>query len=143
MAKKKVTAIIKLQCPAQKATPAPPIGPALGPHGVSAPQFVQQFNEKTRQFEAGLTIPVVITVYADRSFSFVLKTPPAAVLIKKALGLETASGTPNKQKVGTLTQAQLEEIAKTKMPDLNANDIEAAKRIVAGTARSMGVEVEK
>ena len=143
MAKKKVTAIIKLQCPAQKATPAPPIGPALGPHGVSAPQFVQQFNEKTRQFEAGLTIPVVITVYADRSFSFVLKTPPAAVLIKKALGLETASGTPNKQKVGTLTQAQLEEIAKTKMPDLNANDLEAAKRIVAGTARSMGVEVEK
>ena len=143
MAKKKVTAIIELQCPAQKATPAPPIGPALGPHGVSAPQFVQQFNEKTRQFEAGLTIPVVITVYADRSFSFVLKTPPAAVLIKKALGLETASGTPNKQKVGTLTQAQLEEIAKTKMPDLNANDIEAAKRIVAGTARSMGVEVEK
>ena len=143
MAKKKVTAIIKLQCPAQKATPAPPIGPALGPHGVSAPQFVQQFNEKTRQFEAGLTIPVVITVYADRSFSFVLKTPPAAVLIKKALGLETASGTPNKQKVGTLTQAQLEEIAKTKMPDLNANDIEAAKRIVAGTARSMGVEGEK
>ena len=143
MAKKKVTAIIKLQCPAQKATPAPPIGPALGPHGVSAPQFVQQFNEKTRQFEAGLTIPVVITVYADRSFSFILKTPPAAVLIKKALGLETASGTPNKQKVGTLTQAQLEEIAKTKMPDLNANDIEAAKRIVAGTARSMGVEVEK
>ena len=112
MAKKKVTAIIKLQCPAQKATPAPPIGPALGPHGVSAPQFVQQFNEKTRQFEAGLTIPVVITVYADRSFSFILKTPPAAVLIKKALGLETASGVPNKQKVGTLTQAQLEEIAK-------------------------------
>ena len=128
---------------AQKATPAPPIGPALGPHGVSAPQFVQQFNEKTRQFEPGLTIPVVITVYADRSFSFILKTPPAAVLIKKALGLETASGVPNKQKVGTLTQAQLEEIAKVKMPDLNANDMEAAKRIVAGTARSMGVEVEK
>ena len=136
MAKKKVTAIIKLQCPAQKATPAPPIGPALGPHGVSAPQFVQQFNEKTRQVEPGLTVPFVITVYADRTFSFILKTPPAAVLIKKALGLQKASGVPNKQKVGTLSQVQLEEIAKTKMPDLNANDI-------AGTARSMGVEVEK
>ena len=143
MAKKKVTAIIKLQCPAQKATPAPPIGPALGPHGVSAPQFVQQFNEKTRQFEPGLTIPVIITVYADRSFTFVLKTPPAAVLIKKALGLQKASGVPNKEKVGKLSKVQLEEIAKTKMPDLNANDMEAAMSIIAGTARSMGVEVEK
>jgi len=143
MAKKKVSAIIKLQCPAQKATPAPPIGPALGPHGVSAPKFVQEFNEKTKNYEPGLTLPVVITVYADKSFSFVLKTPPAAVLIKKALGISLGSGTPNKTKVGKLTQDQLTEIAKTKLVDLNANDIEAAKKIVAGTARSMGVEVER
>ena len=143
MAKKKVTAVIKLQCPAQKATPAPPIGPALGPHGVSAPQFVQQFNDKTKGYEPGLILPVIITVYADKSFSFILKTPPAAVLIKKALGLQSGSGTPNKTKVGKLTQAQLTEIATTKLPDLNALDIEAAKKIVAGTARSMGVEVEK
>ena len=143
MAKKKVTAVIKLQCPAQKATPAPPIGPALGPHGVSAPQFVQQFNDKTKGYEPGLILPVIITVYADKSFSFILKTPPAAVLIKKALGLQSGSGTPNKTKVGKLTQAQLTEIATTKLPDLNAFDIEAAKKIVAGTARSMGVEVEK
>ena len=143
MAKKKVTAVIKLQCPAQKATPAPPIGPALGPHGVSAPQFVQQFNDKTKGYEPGLILPVIITVYQDKSFSFILKTPPAAVLIKKALGLQTASGAPNKTKVGTLTQAQLNEIAQTKLPDLNAYDIEAAKKIVAGTARSMGVDVEK
>ncbi len=143
MAKKKVTAIIKLQCPAQKATPAPPIGPALGPHGVSAPQFVQQFNERSKGVEAGLIVPVVITVYQDKSFTFELKTPPAAVLIKKALGLQTASGQPNKVKVGKLTDAQLTEIATTKLPDLNANDVEAAKRIIAGTARSMGVEVEK
>ena len=143
MAKKKVSAIIRLQCPAQKATPAPPIGPALGPHGVSAPQFVQQFNERSKQFEPGLTVPVVITVYADKSFTFILKTPPAAVLIKKALHLEKASGVPNKEKVGKITQAQLEEIAKVKMADLNANDMNAAKLIIAGTARSMGVEVEK
>ena len=143
MAKKKVTAVIKLQCPAQKATPAPPIGPALGPHGVSAPQFVQQFNDKTKGYEPGLILPVIITVYADKSFSVILKTPPAAVLIKKALGLQSGSGTPNKTKVGKLTQAQLTEIATTKLPDLNAFDIEAAKKIVAGTARSMGVEVEK
>ena len=143
MAKKKVTAVIKLQCPAQKATPAPPIGPALGPHGVSAPQFVQQFNDKTKGYEPGLILPVIITVYADKSFSFILKTPPAAVLIKKALGLQSGSGTPNKTKVGKLTHAQLTEIATTKLPDLNAFDIEAAKKIVAGTARSMGVEVEK
>ncbi|MGI6466121.1 MAG: 50S ribosomal protein L11 [Sphaerochaetaceae bacterium] len=142
MAKKKVAAIIKLQCPAQKATPAPPIGPALGPHGVSAPQFVQQFNDKTKNIESGLIVPVVITVYADRSFSFILKTPPASVLIKKTLGLEKGSGTPHTVKVAKINQAQLEEIAKTKLPDLNANDIEAAKKIVAGTARSMGVEVE-
>lgn len=143
MAKKKVSAVIKLQCPAQKATPAPPVGPALGPHGVSAPQFVQQFNDKTKNMEAGLIIPVVITVYQDKSFTFILKTPPAAVLIKKALGLTSGSGVPHKQKVGKLTDAQLTEIAQTKMPDLNANDIDAAKRIIAGTARSMGVEVEK
>ena len=143
MAKKKVTAVIKLQCPAQKATPAPPVGPALGPHGVSAPQFVQQFNDKTKGFEAGLIIPVIITVYSDKSFTFILKTPPAAVLIKKALGIQTASGTPNKVKVGKLTDAQLTEIAQTKLEDLNAYDIDAAKKIIAGTARSMGVEVEK
>lgn len=139
---KKVTAIIKLQCPAQKATPAPPIGPALGPHGVSAPQFVQQFNDRTKNYEAGLIIPVIITVYSDKSFTFILKTPPAAVLIKKALKLDKASGTPNTVKVGKLSKAQCEEIAKTKMVDLNANDIDAAMRIIAGTARSMGVEVE-
>ena len=143
MAKKKVSAIIKLQCPAQKATPAPPIGPALGPHGVSAPKFVQEFNDKTKNYEPGLILPVVITVYADKSFSFILKTPPAAVLIKKALGIGLGSGTPNKTKVGKLTKDQLAEIAKTKMPDLNANDLDAAMKIVAGTARSMGVEVEK
>ncbi|PKL13110.1 MAG: 50S ribosomal protein L11 [Spirochaetae bacterium HGW-Spirochaetae-8] len=142
MAKKKVTAIVKLQCPAQKATPAPPVGPALGPHGVSAPQFVQQFNEKTKSFEAGLIIPVVVTVYSDRTFTFILKTPPAAVLIKKACGLAHGSGVPHTQKVAKLTKAQLTEIATMKMPDLNANDIEAAKKIIAGTARSMGVEVE-
>ena len=130
MAKKKVTAVIKLQCPAQKATPAPPIGPALGPHGVSAPQFVQQFNDKTKGYEPGLILPVIITVYADKSFTFILKTPPAAVLIKKALGLQSGSGTPNKTKVGKLTQAQLTEIATTKLPDLNAFDIEAAKKII-------------
>ncbi|MGI6433413.1 MAG: 50S ribosomal protein L11 [Sphaerochaetaceae bacterium] len=142
MAKKKVTAVIKLQCPAQKATPAPPIGPALGPHGVSAPQFVQQFNDKTKNMEAGLIIPVVITVYADRSFTFILKTPPAAVLIKKACGIESGSGVPHTQKVAKLKQDQLTEIAKTKLPDLTAIDIEAAKKTIAGTARSMGVEVE-
>ncbi|MGH0053479.1 MAG: 50S ribosomal protein L11 [Sphaerochaetaceae bacterium] len=143
MAKKKVSAIIKLQCPAQKATPAPPIGPALGPHGVSAPKFVQEFNDKTKNYEPGLILPVIITVYADKSFTFILKTPPAAVLIKKALGLSSGSGSPNKVKVGKLTQDQLTEIATTKMKDLNANDIEAAKKIIAGTARSMGVEVEQ
>lgn len=142
MAKKKVTAFIKLQCPAGKATPAPPIGPALGPHGVSAPQFVQQFNDRTKSMEPGLIVPVIITVYSDKSFTFILKTPPAAVLIRKAVGIEKGSGNPLKDKVGKLPQAKLEEIAKQKMPDLNANDIEAAKKIIAGTARSMGVEVE-
>ena len=142
MATKKVTAVIKLQCPAGAATPAPPIGPALGPHGVSAPMFVQQFNDRTKTMEKGLIIPVIITVYQDKSFTFILKTPPAAVLIKKALGLPKASGNPLRDKVGKLTQDQLTEIATTKMPDINANDIEAAKKIIAGTARSMGVEVE-
>ena len=143
MAKKKVTAIIKLQCPAGKATPAPPVGPALGPHGVSAPQFVQQFNDRTKSMEPGLVVPVVITVQQDKTFTFVLKTPPAAVLIKKAVGIDKGSGNPLRDKVATLSKEKLEEIAKTKMPDINANDIEAAKNIIAGTARSMGVEVER
>lgn len=142
MAKKKVAALVKLQVPAGKATPAPPVGPALGPHGVSAPQFVQQFNEVTKELEPGLLIPVVITIYADRSFTFITKTPPAAVLIKKALGLEKGSPESNKTKVGKLTQAQLRSIAELKLPDLNANDVEGAMKIIAGTARSMGVEVE-
>jgi large subunit ribosomal protein L11 len=142
MAKKKVTAIIKLQVPARKATPAPPVGPALGPHGVSAPQFVQQFNDRTKKMEEGILIPVVITVYADKSFSFITKTPPAAVLIKKACKIEKGSPEPNKEKVATISKAQLKEIAEQKMKDLNANDIEAAIKIIAGTARSMGVQVE-
>ena len=142
MAKKKIAAIIKLQVPAGRATPAPPVGPALGPHGVNAPQFVQQFNDRTKDVEPGLTIPVVITVYADRTFSFITKTPPAAVLIRKACGLEKGSPEPNKTKVATINRKQLEAIAQTKMQDLNANDIEAAVQIIAGTARSMGVVVE-
>ena len=143
MAKKKVTAVIKLQCPAVKATPAPPVGPALGPHGVSAPQFVQQFNDRTKSMEPGLVVPVVITVYQDKTYTFILKTPPAAVLIKKAAGIQKGSGNPLKNKIGKLSKESLEEIAKTKMPDINANDLEAAKNIIAGTARSMGVEVER
>jgi large subunit ribosomal protein L11 len=142
MAKKKIAAVIKLQVPAGKATPAPPVGPALGPHGVSAPQFVQQFNDRTKNEEPGLLIPVVITVYADKSFSFITKTPPAAVLIKKACGLEKGSSVPNKDKVAVLKAAQLRSIAELKMPDLNANTVEAAMHIIAGTARSMGVTVE-
>ena len=142
MASKKVTAVIKLQCPAGAATPAPPIGPALGPHGVSAPKFVQEFNDRTKNMERGLIIPVVLTVYADKSYTFILKTPPAAVLIKKALKIEKGSGNPLLNKVGTLSKKDLEEIAKTKLPDVNANDLEAAKKLIAGTARSMGVEVE-
>ena len=141
MAKKKVTALIKLQVPAGKATPAPPVGPALGPHGVSAPQFVQQFNDATKNMEPGLLIPVVITVYQDRSFTFITKTPPAAVLIKKAISLEKGSAEPHREKVGTISKAQIREIAETKMKDLNANDVEAAMNIIAGTARSMGVRV--
>lgn len=143
MAKKKVSTYVKLQVPAGKATPAPPVGPALGPHGVSAPQFVQQFNDRTKNFEPGLIIPVVITVYADKSFDFILKTPPASVLIKKELGLASASKEPHKIKVGTLSKEQLKKIAEIKMPDLNANDLDAAMKIVAGTARSMGIEWEK
>lgn len=143
MAKKKVTAVIKLQCPAGKATPAPPVGPALGPHGVSAPVFVQQFNDRTKSMEPGLVVPVVITVYQDKTFTFILKTPPAAVLIKKAAGIDKGAANPLRDKVATLSKEKLEEIAKIKMPDINANDLEAAKNIVAGTARSMGVEVER
>jgi large subunit ribosomal protein L11 len=142
MAKKRVAAIVKLQVPAGKATPAPPVGPALGPHGVSAPQFVQQFNDRTKSLEPGLLIPVVITVYADKSFTFITKTPPAAVLIKKACGLEKGSAVPNKDKVAAIKMDQLRAIAEQKMPDLNANDVEGAMRIIAGTARSMGVTVE-
>jgi large subunit ribosomal protein L11 len=140
---KSIKAIIKLQVPAKKATPAPPVGPALGPHGVSAPQFVQQFNDRTKNMEEGILIPVVVTVYADRSFTFITKTPPAAVLIKKACRLDKGSPEPNKTKVATINKDQLSEIAKIKMTDLNANDIDAAIKIIAGTARSMGVTVEE
>ena len=141
---KKVTGYIKLQLPAGEATPAPPVGPALGQHGVNIMEFVKQFNAKSvTQVEKGTILPVVITVYGDRSFSFILKTPPAAVLIKKKLGLEKGSAVPNKQKVGKITQAELIEIAKIKMPDLNAGSLEAAVRSIAGSARSMGVEVVK
>ena len=136
----KVTGFIKLQIPAGKATPAPPVGPALGQHGVTTMAFTKEFNERTKN-DAGLIIPVVITVYADRSFSFITKTPPAAVLIKKACGIETASGTPNRNKVAKITKAQVQQIAETKMRDLNAGSIEAAMSMIAGTARSMGVEV--
>jgi large subunit ribosomal protein L11 len=139
---KKVTAYIKLQVPAAKANPAPPIGPALGQHGVNIPGFCKEFNERTKN-EAGMIIPVVITVYSDRSFTFITKTPPAPVLIKKALNLESASARPNKDKVGQLTKEQVRKIAETKMPDLNAGSIEAAISMVKGTARSMGITVEE
>lgn len=138
---KKITGYIKLQIPAGKATPAPPVGPALGQHGVNIMEFVKQFNEKTAK-QVGLVIPAVITVYADRSFSFVLKTPPAAVLIKKACNIESGSGVPNKTKDATITKAQIQEIAETKMPDLNAASLEAAMSMIEGTARSMGVTVQ-
>ena len=137
---KKVTGYIKLQIPAAKATPAPPVGPALGQHGVNIMGFCKEFNEKTAS-QAGYIIPVVITIYADRSFSFVLKTPPAAVLIKKACGIETASANSKKNKVGSITKEQVREIATIKMPDLNAKDIDHAMSMIAGTARSMGVTV--
>ena len=137
----KITGYIKLQIPAGKATPAPPVGPALGQKGVNIMAITKEFNERTKN-QMGMIIPVVITVYADRSFSFITKTPPAPVLIKKAAGIETASGVPNKNKVGSITLAQAEEIAKTKMPDLNAASLEAAVSMIKGTARSMGVTVE-
>ena len=137
---KKVTGYIKLQIQAGKATPAPPVGPALGQHGVNIVEFTKQFNVKTAQM-GDTIIPVIITVYADRSFSFITKTPPAAVLLKKAAGIQKASGTPNKEKVAKVTKAQVREIAETKMPDLNAASVEAAMSMIAGTARSMGIEV--
>jgi large subunit ribosomal protein L11 len=137
---KKVTAVIKLAINAGKANPAPPIGPALGQHGVNIMMFCKEYNARTAD-QAGMVVPVEISVYEDRSFTFILKTPPASKLIAKAAGIETGSGEPNKKKVGKISQAQLEDIAKTKMPDLNANDIEAAKKIIAGTARNMGVTI--
>lgn len=138
---KKITGFVKLQIPAGKATPAPPVGPALGQHGVNIMGFCKEFNERTSK-QAGLIIPVVITVYQDRSFTFITKTPPAAVLIKKACGIDKASGVPNKNKVATITKEQVQKIAETKMPDLNAASLEAAMSMIAGTARSMGIVVE-
>ena len=138
----KVVGYIKLQIPAGKATPAPPVGPALGQHGVNIMAFTKEFNEKTRGQE-GLVLPVVMTIYEDKSFTFILKTPPAPVLIKKACKIDSGSAKPNKDKVAKLTKAQLKEIAETKMPDLNAGSVEAAMRMIAGTARSMGVTVEE
>jgi len=139
---KKITGYIKLQIPAGKATPSPPVGPALGQHQLNIMDFCKAFNARTADQE-GMIIPVVITVFSDKTYRFITKTPPAAVLIKKAVNIAKGSGEPNREKVGTLTQAQLEEIAKIKMPDLNVYDVEAAKRIVAGTARSMGVTIEE
>ena len=139
---KKVKAVVKLQCPAGKANPAPPVGTALGPQGVNIMEFCNQFNEKTRQL-GDTVIPAEITIYEDRTFTFILKQPPMSVLIKKAIGLEKGSGVPNREKVGKLTKEQVREIAEKKMPDLDANNIEAAMRIVEGTARSMGVDIKK
>ena len=139
---KKIEAYIKLQVPAGQANPSPPVGPALGQHGVNIMEFCKAFNAQTQGMEPGLPVPVVITVYADRSFTFISKTPPAAVLLKKAAGLKSGSGRPNTEKVGKVNRAQLEEIATTKMPDLTAADMDAAVRTIAGTARSMGLEVE-
>ena len=141
-APKKVSAVVKLQLPAGKATPGPPVGSTLGPHGINIAGFTKEFNDKTAS-QAGLIIPVVITIYQDRSFDFVLKTPPAAVLIKKACGIETGSGKPNRQKVAKISKEEIRKIAELKMPDLNAGSIEAAMSMVAGTARSMGVTVEE
>ncbi len=137
---KKLTAVVKLQLPAGKATPGPPVGSSLGPHGINIPGFTKEFNEKTKD-QAGLIIPVVISIYADRSFTFILKTPPAAVLIKKACKIESGSGKPNKDKVAKITKEQIKEIATLKMPDLNAASLESAMSMIAGTARSMGVVV--
>lgn len=139
---KKIEAYIKLQVPASKANPSPPVGPALGQHGVNIMEFCKAFNAQTQSVEAGLPIPVVITVYSDRSFTFITKTPPASVLLRKAAGIAKGSGVPNRDKVGTVGRAQLEEIATTKMPDLTASDMDAAVRTIAGTARSMGLETE-
>jgi large subunit ribosomal protein L11 len=139
---KKIQAYIKLQVKAQEANPSPPVGPALGQHGVNIMEFCKAFNAQTQNVEKGLPIPVVITVYSDRSFTFVMKTPPASILLKKAAGIQSGSGEPNKSKVGKVTRAQLEEIATTKMPDLTAADMDAAVRTIAGSARSMGIDVE-
>ena len=139
---KKIKAVVKLQLPAGKATPGPPVGSTLGPHGINIPGFTKEFNEKTRGQE-GLVLPVVMTIYEDKSFTFILKTPPAPVLIKKACKIDSGSAKPNKDKVAKLTKAQLKEIAETKMPDLNAGSVEAAMRMIAGTARSMGVTVDE
>ena len=139
---KKVTAYIKLQVPAGQANPSPPVGPALGQHGVNIMEFCKAFNAQTQKTEQGLPLPVVITVYSDRSFTFITKTPPAAILLRKAAGVPKGSGTPNTNKVGKVNRAQLEEIANTKMPDLTAADLDAAVRTIAGTARSMGLDVE-
>ncbi len=139
---KKVTAVVKLQLEAGKATPGPPVGSSLGPHGINIPAFTKEFNEKTAS-QPGMVIPVIVTIYQDRSFSLEFKTPPAAVLIKKACKIESGSGRPNKDKVAKITKAQLEEIAKVKMPDLNAANLESAMSMIAGTARSMGVTVEE
>lgn len=141
MAVRKINAIVKLQLPAGKATPGPPVGSSLGPHGINIAAFTKEFNDRTAK-DAGLIIPVVITIYQDRSFDFVLKTPPAAVLIKKALGIESGSGAPNRTKVGKLTMEQVRQIAETKMPDLNASSVEQAMQMIIGTAKSMGVTVE-
>ena len=138
---KKITAQVKLQCPAGQANPAPPVGPALGQHGVNIMEFCKQFNAKTAKQE-GMIIPVIVTIYQDRSFSFILKTPPASVLLKKMAGIEKGSGVPNKEKVGKVTKAQIAEIAKIKLPDLNCTSLDAAMRTIEGTARNMGIEVE-
>ena len=139
---KKVEAYIKLQVPAQDANPSPPVGPALGQHGVNIMEFCKAFNAQTQDLEKGMPVPVVITVYSDRSFTFIKKTPPASILLKKAAGIKSGSGVPNRDKVGSVTRAQLEEIVKTKEPDLTAADMDAGVRTIAGTARSMGIETE-
>jgi len=138
---KKITGMIKLHVPAGKATPAPPVGPALGQHGVNIMDFCKNFNARTAKMGEGTTIPVVVTVYSDHSYTFITKTPPASVLLRKAAGIEKGSGTPNKDKVGTVTRAQVEEIARAKMPDLNADTVEAAMKIIEGSARAMGVDI--
>ncbi len=138
---KEVVARVKLQIVAGQASPAPPVGPSLAPHGINLMDFVRQFNEKTSRMEEGLIVPVIVTVFKDKKFNFVLKTPPASYLLKKAAGIAKGSGAPNKDKVGTVTEKQIEDIARLKLPDLNANDIEAAKKIIAGTAKNMGLEI--